>query len=97
MNELQYFSRKDDPNCQGFRDIMVTESTHPYAGAWWAPGHGIGYEHPFVHAMSDFLRALKKKGSVTPNMEDGKKIMRVLEAAVKSNTEGKKITVSEIK
>ena len=97
MNELQYFSRNDDPNNQGFRNIMVTESTHPYAGAWWAPGHIIGYEHPFVHAMADFLFALKDNKTVEPNMEDGKKIMQVLEAAKKSNTENRKVDVSEIK
>ena len=97
MNELQYLNRKDDPNSQGFRNIMVTESTHPYVGAWWAPGHIIGYEHPFVHAMADFLNALKKKKPITPNMDDGKKIIRVLEAALKSNKEERKVAVTEIK
>ena len=97
MNELQYYSREEDPNCQGFRTISVTEATHPYAGAWWAPGHIIGYEHAFVHAMADFLNAHKDGKTVTPNMEDGKKIMQVLEAAAKSNTEGRKVAVSEIK
>jgi predicted dehydrogenase len=97
MNELQYLSREDDPDSQGFRDILVTESTHPYAGAWWAPGHLIGYEHAFVHAMADFLNALKDNKPITPNMEDGKKIMQVLDAALKSNAEGRKVAVSEIK
>jgi len=96
MNELQYFTRNDDPNNQGFRNILVTEPTHPYAGAWWAPGHAIGYEHLFVHAMADFLNALEEKKNVEPNMEDGKKIMRVLDAAKKSNSESRKVTVSEI-
>ncbi|MCL2232495.1 MAG: Gfo/Idh/MocA family oxidoreductase [Treponema sp.] len=96
MNELQYLNREEDPNTQGFRDIMVTESTHPYAGAWWAPGHLIGYEHAFVHAMADFLTALKEGKPVTPNMEDGKKIMQVLEAAIKSSDEGRKVAVAEI-
>jgi predicted dehydrogenase len=97
MNELQYMTREDDPNSQGFRDIIVTESTHPYAGAWWAPGHAIGYEHAFVHAMADFLNAMKDGKPITPNMEDGKKIIQVLEAALKSNKEGRKVAVSEIK
>ena len=97
MNELQYLNREEDPNSQGFRDIFVTQPTHPYAGAWWAPGHLIGYEHAFVHAMADFLNALNKEKPVTPNMEDGKKIMQVLEAAMKSNEEGRKVAISEIK
>ena len=24
---------------------------------WWVPGLTIGYEHTFVHAIADFLRA----------------------------------------
>jgi predicted dehydrogenase len=96
MNELNYLNREEDPNSQGFRNIMVTESTHPYAGAWWAPGHLIGYEHAFVHAMADFLNALDNSKSITPNMDDGQKIMQVLEAAIKSDAEGRKIAVSEI-
>jgi predicted dehydrogenase len=97
MNELQYLDREEDPNCQGFRDILVTESTHPYAGAWWAPGHLIGYEHAFIHAMADFLNALDGSKFIAPNMEDGKKIMQVLDAVQKSNAEGRKVAVSEIK
>jgi predicted dehydrogenase len=96
MNELQYLNLEDDTNAQGFRNILVTESTHPYAGAWWAPGHIVGYEHAFVHAMADFLNALKNKTPITPNMEDGKEILQVLDAALKSNKEGRKVMVSEI-
>ncbi|MCL1927940.1 MAG: Gfo/Idh/MocA family oxidoreductase [Treponema sp.] len=97
MNELQFLNREEDPDIQGFKDIMITESTHPYAGAWWAPGHIIGYEHPFIHAMADFLNALKDGKPINPNMEDGKKIMQVLDAALKSNEEGRKVALSEIK
>jgi predicted dehydrogenase len=96
MNELQYLDKEDDPGSQGFRDILVTESTHPYAGAWWAPGHLIGYEHSFVHAMADFLNAMKNGKTITPNMENGKKILQVLDAVLKSNKEGRKVAVSEI-
>jgi predicted dehydrogenase len=97
MNVLRYLNREEELSNQGFRDILVTEATHPYAGAWWGAGHVIGYEHAFVHAMADFLNALKNGTSIAPNFEDGKKIMQVLEAAIKSNDEGRKITVSEIK
>jgi len=47
--------------------------------------------------MADFLNAMKKKKPITPNMEDGKKIIRVLEAALKSNKEERKVAVTEIK
>ena len=32
--------------------------THPYAGAWWPPGHVLGYEHSFTHEVVDLVRDL---------------------------------------
>jgi predicted dehydrogenase len=55
MNELQYLDLTNPADEQGFRTILVTNATHPYVGAWWPPGHIIGYEHEFTHAVSDFL------------------------------------------
>ncbi len=69
MNELQYFSNLDADGAQGFRTIMVTEPSHPYMSNWWPPGHIIGYEHSFVHAMADFLIALDKKEEIHPNLK----------------------------
>ena len=58
----------------------MTEGAHPYAGAWWPPGHIIGYEHTFVHTFADFVRAVVDGKSVQPTLEDGLKNERVLEA-----------------
>ena len=97
MNELQYLNLADPVDEQGFRTLLVTNSTHPYIGAWWPPGHTIGYEHAFVHAVVDFLAAIEKGTKVTPNFYDGMKAMQVLEAAILSSSSGRKVTVSEIK
>ncbi len=43
---------------QGFREIIVTEPSHPFAKNWWPPGHLIGYEHTFVHSIADFVKAV---------------------------------------
>lgn len=93
MNELQFFSNEDPDNMQGFRTILATEPSHPYASHWWPPGHIIGYEHTFVHAMADFLKALDKKEKIHPNFEDGVKIISVLEAGLESAKLNKKINV----
>jgi predicted dehydrogenase len=97
MNELQYLDLTDPADEQGFRTILVTNSTHPYVGAWWPPGHIIGYEHEFTHAVSDFLTALEKGTSITPNLYDGMKVIQVLEAAIISSASGRKVQVSEVK
>ena len=97
MNELQFLDLSDPTDEQGFRTILVTNSTHPYVAAWWPPGHIIGYEHEFSHAIVDFLTAIEKGTKISPNFYDGMKGMQVLEAAIKSAATGQKVTVSDIK
>ncbi len=97
MNELMYLDLDNPADEQGFRTILVTNSTHPYLNAWWPPGHIIGYEHEFTHAVVDFLNALEKGTKITPNLEDGLKNMQVLEAAIISSRDGRKVKVAEVK
>jgi predicted dehydrogenase len=84
MNELNFFSAEDPECAQGFRQILVTESVHPYLNAWWPPGHIIGYEHTFVNAMADFLSAIGSGTQAEPNFADGVKEMAILDAALES-------------
>ncbi len=96
MNELQFLDLSNPADEQGFRDILVTNSTHPYVSAWWPPGHIIGYEHEFSHAIVDFLTAIEKGTKISPNFYDGMRAMQVLEAAIQSAATGQKVTVSDI-
>jgi predicted dehydrogenase len=84
MNRLQYFSTEDPGDRRGFRDILVTEGVHPYAGSWWPPGHIIGYEHTFVNAFADFVKAVIAGKSVQPTFEDGMQNEKVLAAVEQS-------------
>ena len=94
MNELQLFSTKDAKHTQGFRTILATEELHPYVGHWWPPGHIIGYEHTFVHAMADFLTAIHQGQGIRPNFHDAVREMQVLDAALKSAGEGRRVQVA---
>jgi predicted dehydrogenase len=96
MNELEYLDLTNPADEQGFRTILVTNSTHPYISAWWPPGHIIGYEHEFTHAVADFLTAMEKGERIEPNLEDGMKGMQVLEAGLKSAATGKKVSVADV-
>lgn len=89
MNELEIYDCMDKPGEQGFKTINVTEAIHPYVGAWWPPGHIIGYEHTFVHAVHDFLTALEKDTMPSPNFEDGVKNQVVMTAIEKSAKSGR--------
>jgi predicted dehydrogenase len=94
MNELQFFSNDDPDYAQGFRTILATEESHAYIENWWPPGHIIGYEHEFVHGVVDFLEALENSTKIEPNFYDGMKAMQVLDAALKSAEDGRKLVLS---
>jgi predicted dehydrogenase len=87
MNELSYFDATEDPDVAGFRRILVTEPTHPYAGAWWPPGHLLGYEHAFTHQAVDLVTAIADGTDPAPSFADGLRVQRVL-AAVEASAEG---------
>lgn len=93
MNELQYYSNEDAEGEKGFRTILATEASHPYAGNWWPAGHIIGYEHAFVHAVVDFLNALEQGTDIKPDFADGLRIIRVLEAGRESAETGRTVTL----
>jgi len=84
MNRLEYFNGDDPDDRRGFRSILVTEGSQPYAGAWWPPGHIIGYEHTFVNTFADFVQAVVAGKSVQPTFEDGLMNEKVLEAVSQS-------------
>jgi predicted dehydrogenase len=84
MNRLKFFSVRDPKDRQGFRDILVTEPSHPYIDSWWPPGHIIGYEHTFTHTIADFVKAVVARESVHPTFEDGLRNQRVLDAVSQS-------------
>lgn len=94
MNELKFFSNEDPENAQGFRTIIATEACHDYMENWWPPGHIIGYEHEFVHAVVDFLAAVENDATIEPNFYDGMKEMQILDAGLKSAEDGRKLVLS---
>ena len=86
MNELELYLRNDPQYIQGFRTIMVTEGggAHPYVGAWWPPGHIIGYEHTFVHTVYELMQAISKNQVPSPSFVDGVRNQAVMDAMERS-------------
>jgi predicted dehydrogenase len=87
LNELEVFFRDDPPSQQGFRTILATEATHPYGGAWWPPGHVIGWEHTFTHTVYDLLEGIADGRSPQPDFLDGLRNQRVLDAVERAAAE----------
>jgi predicted dehydrogenase len=88
LNRLEFLDAGDSANLQGARRLLVTGPDHPYAGNFWKPGHIIGYEHTFIAALADFLRALETDEPFHPNFEDGlavEQVLAAIEASAKQN------------
>jgi predicted dehydrogenase len=86
MNVLHFHDATIDDEEGGFRRIVVTEPGHPWVGAWWPPGHGLGYEHGFTHQVVDLVTALDRGEAPTPTFADGLQVQRVL-AAVETSSD----------
>ena len=85
LNELEVYLSDEDTGVEGFRRILVTNGgDHPYIGAWWPPGHIIGWEHTFIHEAKDFVEAIAAGEEASPSFADGLQVQRVLDAVVKS-------------
>ncbi|HTA89542.1 MAG TPA: Gfo/Idh/MocA family oxidoreductase [Polyangiaceae bacterium] len=83
LNELELYLEEGKDS--GFRRILITDPGHPYVGAWWPPGHLIGYEHSFTHTVLDLVRAIESQSLPTPNFKDGVQNQRLLEAIERSS------------
>jgi predicted dehydrogenase len=84
LNELHFYDGSGSASDAGFRRILATEPDHPYAGAWWPPGHGLGYEHTFVHEVADFVRDVASGVAPSPSFADGLYVQHVLDAVERS-------------
>jgi predicted dehydrogenase len=88
MNELWFHDNTLSDSEGGFRRIIVTEGDHPYVGAWWPPGHGLGYDHTFTHEAKDFLEAVATGADPSPSFAEGLRVQRVLAAVERSAAAG---------
>ena len=94
MNVLEFHDHTEPSERAGFRRILATDPGHPYAGAWWPPGHGLGYDATFVHQVADLVSMLAAGEQPSPSFTEGLEIQRVLDAVERSA--GNRSTWTEI-
>jgi predicted dehydrogenase len=85
-----------DDSLLGFTEISVTESCHPYVGAWWPPGHNIGWEHAQIIEKFHFLDAVANDKPLSPynaTFEDGYRVAVIIDAMRRSSQTGKRIPI----
>ena len=84
LNELELYLDDAPEDTRGFKTILVTEATQPYMDAWWPPGHIIGWEHTFTHAVRDLAHAIAEGASPQPSFRDGVRCQAVIDAVERS-------------
>ena len=80
----------------GFTEISVTESCHPYVGAWWPPGHNIGWEHCQIIEKFHFLDAVANDKPLSPynaTFEDGYRVAVIIDAMRQSSAAGQRVAI----
>ncbi len=98
LNELDVFWKDASPReTQGFTNVLVSESYHPFWSYWWPHGHIIGWEHTFVHEIAHLLDAIVNDKDVAPlgaTFEDGYRNAVICDAILESAQEGRRVAVS---
>jgi predicted dehydrogenase len=97
LNELEVYLHDDPEDVRGFRTVLVTDKAHPFIGAWWPPGHIIGWEHTFTHMVYDLLEAVADGRVPSPNFDDGVRNQRVLAAIERSSRSGRWISIAGLR
>lgn len=96
MNELEVFWADAPKETQGFTQVLVSESYHPYWKYWWPQGHIIGWEHTFVHEIAHLLNAIVNQSEVGPlgaTFEDGYRNAVVGDAIAESAQAGRRVDI----
>jgi predicted dehydrogenase len=84
LNHLEFLDFNAPSAEQGTRDLLVTDMKHPIFGAFWRPGHIIGYEHTFIAALAHFVECLARGADFHPNFHDGLAVQEVFDAVQRS-------------
>lgn len=98
LNELEVYWNEDTPTeTQGFHNVLVSESFHPFWEHWWPHGHMIGWEHSFIHEIAHLLDSIANNHPVTPygaDFEDGFRSAVICDAIMASAESDKKIKIT---
>jgi predicted dehydrogenase len=96
MNYLEVYLTNQEKQTQGFTQVMVSESFHPFWKNWWPQGHIIGWEHTFVHELHHFFDGIVNKKPISPygaDFEDGYRCAVICDAIAESARSKKQVDI----
>ncbi len=93
LNEIQLYTRCEDPRQQGFRTILSGQYHEPYSAFLPNAGHTLGFIDVKVCELHHLLTAIATGNPSWPNFEEGIKIEKVMHAIDRSALSGRWIDV----
>jgi predicted dehydrogenase len=91
FNELQYFKAGGDPRTSGYTRIEAGPAHPPYENFTVAGGHQLGFNDLKTIEMAEFLSAIEHGSPTFPDFREAWEIQRIVDAAIRSSTEGQRI------
>ena len=88
LNEIQLFTRQDDPATDGFRTILTGPLHPPYSAFLPNGGHSLGYMDVKICELYELLQGIENKAPVWPDFKAGLLIEKVMDAVDKSALNG---------
>ena len=88
LNEIQLFTRQDDPATDGFRTILTGPLHPPYQAFLPNGGHSLGYMDVKICELYELLQAIEHGGTVWPDFKAALIIEKVMDAVDKSALSG---------
>lgn len=95
FNKLHVMLVRDErEGLGGFRDLLITEESHPFMADWWQAGHVVGWESTFVHQWRALLRSVLDGAAADPlqaGFHDGVRANELGDAVLRSAAEARRI------
>jgi predicted dehydrogenase len=95
LNKLHVMFVNDErEGVGGFRDILVTDPSHPFMADWWEAGAPIGWQSTFVHEWRAFLGSVLEGGSLNPlqaTFHDGVRANELGDSVIEAASRGERV------
>ena len=95
VNRIRFYSGDDPSDRQGWRQIDVGPERENYAAFHPVANFGVGYNEIKAIEVSEVVAAVSSGQPGWPTFRDGERIMRVVDACLRSAAEGGWVTLDD--
>lgn len=95
QNALWFYDCRAPRGRQGFTKLLTGPDHPDFRYFCEGAGHGTGYGDQIIIEARDFLKSIETREPIFPTFHDGLEVSRVIEAAVRSNEQGRWVRIAE--